>query len=316
MKPGTTPLSLPLTLISLLSACGGADTAKEAPSSSAAAPAAIDATSAGVQVTAHDFSFDAPDSIASGWTRFRFENQGSQTHFFVLDHLPDGRTLDDFIAAAALPFDSAWHGLESGALDKAQAGALLGKLLPPWFAGVEQTGGAGLLAPGGSVIATVHLDPGTYVMECYVKAPDGTFHTSFGMARQLDVAAVERKAPEPTEDLAITFNADGMKAPAQVVAGDHTVAVHYEVQPPAGTLANDVHVARLSDGMDPEDLVPWMDWMNVDGLRAPAPATFLGGVQEVPQGGTAYFTLALTPGRYAWISENAERGMVQGFTVR
>ena len=56
--------------------------------------------------------------------------------------------------------------------------------------------------------------------------------------------------------------------------------------------------------------------MNGDGLRAPAPATFVGGVQEMPEGRTAYFTIDLEAGRYAWISENAGRGMVREFTVR
>ena len=293
----------------------GAPAASRAPAGdtgSASAPISAPPT---VEVVAHDFAFEAPDTIRAGWTRFHFRNDGAQTHFFVLDHLPEGRGLEDFAAAAAAPFDSAMRGLEAGTLDKAQAAALLGRMLPAWFGGVEQTGGVGLLAPGWEADAVVRLDPGTYVIECYVKTPDGVFHTSLGMARQLTVSGPATEAVAPDADLAIAFVEGSMDAPAEVSAGAHTVAVRYRSQPEAG-LANDVSVVRLEDGQTPADVVPWMDWMNPEGLRAPAPATFVGGVQEVPEGGTAYFTVDLEPGRYAWISENAGRGMVEEFTVR
>ncbi len=307
--PRTFPVLSLGALCILATGCGGSGEGGGNAAGEGAGPAQT------VSVVAHDFSFDAPDTISAGWTTFRFVNGGGQTHFFVLDHLPEGRAMTDFVAAVAEPFDSAWTGLQAGTLDKAQAYALLGRMLPEWFAGVEQTGGVGLVAPGDSAQATFQLEPGTYIMECYVKTPDGIFHTSLGMARPLTVIQGTAPGEPPTADLEIAFGEDGMSAPTEVSRGRHTVAVHYSQQPEAG-LANDVSVARLAEGQSPGDLIPWMDWMNVEGLRAPAPATFLGGVQEMPAGGTAYFTVDLTPGQYAWISENAERGMVQGFTVR
>ncbi len=266
-----------------------------------------------VRVVAHDFSFDAPDTISSGWTTFHFSNQGAQTHFFVLDHLPGDRGLGDFVGAVGEPFDSAWSGLQAGTLTKDQVGPLLGSMLPSWWAQVEQTGGVGLLAPGHEATATVELEPGNYVMECYLKTPEGVFHTALGMARQLTVTSERSDASPPSADLEIVFDESGMTAPSQVAPGRHVVAVHYR-KAAEGLLANDVHVMALpEDGA--EAVVPWMDWMNVPGLRVPAPATFMGGVQEMPAGRTAYFTVDLSPGGYAWISENAENGMVQTFAV-
>ncbi len=65
-----------------------------------------------------------------------------------------------------------------------------------------------------------------------------------------------------------------------------------------------------------EDLLPWMDFLNVEGLQNPAPAVFFGGMQERPEGQTAYFTVELESGRYAWISEAPDvRHMVQEFAV-
>ena len=81
-------------------------------------------------------------------------------------------------------------------------------------------------------------------------------------------------------------------------------------------LGNDVHVVRLEEEADLDEVVEWMDWMNVDGLRAPSPAAFVGGVHEMPAGYKAFFTVDLEPGRYAWIAESgAARGMVEEFTV-
>ncbi len=93
------------------------------------------------------------------------------------------------------------------------------------------------------------------------------------------------------------------------------MAVHFDEHPAAG-LGNDVHVVRLEPDTDLDPVMEWMDWLNLNGLRAPAPARFVGGAQEMPVGHTAYFTVELEPGRYAWITETAAaRGMVKEFTV-
>jgi hypothetical protein len=56
-----------------------------------------------------------------------------------------------------------------------------------------------------------------------------------------------------------------------------------------------------------EDIVSWMDFNRIEGQMStaadPAPATFLGGVHDMPFGNTAYFKLILEAGDYLWISE-------------
>ncbi len=121
-------------------------------------------------------------------------------------------------------------------------------------------------------------------------------------------------APTATEAIALTN--DSIRAPASLTSGTHTIAVRYLEQPPGG-LGNDVHVVRLDADDELAALERWMDWLEVGALRAPAPAAFLGGVQEMPAGDTAYFTVSLTPGRYAWIAEApVEQGKSVEFTVR
>ncbi len=296
---------------STLAACGPAEReeAAEAGASEMASDGHV------VRVTARDYAFQLPDSIPSGWTTFRMENQGMEHHFMLLNRLPDDRMFEDYSREVVAPFDTVWHGLKTGVLNKEGAVAMLGRLLPAWYASVRQMGGPGLVAPGGVAQTTVELEPGTYVIECYVKTKDGTFHTALGMQRELVVTSEPSGGSAPAADVDVRLSNGAIETVGALSAGAHTVAVHFDEHPAAG-LGNDVHVVRLEPDTDLDQVTEWMDWLNLNGLRAPAPARFVGGTQEMPVGHTAYFTVELEPGRYAWITEtDAARGMVKEFSV-
>jgi hypothetical protein len=268
-----------------------------------------------VEVVAADYSFQVPAEIPSGWVTFNFRNDGAEHHFFLLSRLPAGKTFEDYRADVSVPFEEVWEELMAGTVDKAGAGQMLGRLLPGWYASVQVMGGPGLLAPGRSVRTTERLEPGDYVMECYVKTADGTFHTALGMMRPLTVTSAASGGSPPAADIEIALSNSEIAVQGAVTPGHHTVAVNFLEHPEFG-LGNDVHLVRLDDETSLDDVIPWMDWMNLNGLRAPAPAEFLGGTQEMPVGYTAYFTVDLQPGRYAWIAESgAARGLVKEFTV-
>jgi len=304
------PLTLALALLAAVAlACRPAE--RQAADASGSETGTDDGT---IHVIARDFAFQAPDSIPSGWATFRFDNQGTVTHFFVLHHVPDSLSLQTYVDAAVPVFDSAMSLLRAGGT-RAEAGQILAGGLPAWFADITEMGGAGLVAPGGSTTVTEKLPPGRYFMECYVKNKDGQFHSALGMVRQLTVTEAAAEAQPPQADLELALSGSGIDGPDSVSAGAHTVAVHYREQP-EGLVGYDVHLARLEEGQGVDDIVPWMSWMNVGGLVTPAPAEFLGGVQEMPTGNTSYFTIDLRPGSYAWISEmGADQGMVRTFTV-
>jgi len=268
-----------------------------------------------VQVTARDFAFEAPDELPSGWTTFRFHNEGAQTHFMVLYRIPEGKHLAD-VREVAPVFDNVMEALRSGDVDKAGAMQMLGEQAPPWFFQMVYYGGVGLTAPGHSAQATVNLDtPGVYIVECYVKAPNGMFHSSMGMQHELVITDEASGGMEPDADVDLSLSNDGIATEGALTPGSHTIRVHYTEDPPSG-FPNDVHLARLSDDTDVEALKHWMDWMNVGGLRAPAPAEFIGGAENMPAGSVAYFTVSLEPGRYMWLSEvGAESNMASEFTV-
>jgi len=268
-----------------------------------------------VEYAARDYVFVGPAEVPSGWVTIRMANEGLEHHFVFLTLLPEGKTIEDYVSDVGMPFDSVWHQLRSGAVDKAGAGVMLGELLPEWYADAASMGGPGLVAPGGVGQATMRLAPGNYVMECYVKTADGEFHVALGMAMPLTVTAEDSGALPPTPDLIITLFNSLIEVEGSPAAGQQTVAVHFDEHPQYGP-GNDVHVVRLDEETELDEVVQWMDWMNVDGLRAPAPATFVGGIHEMPAGYTAYFTIDLTPGHYAWIAESgAALGMVEEFTV-
>jgi hypothetical protein len=112
-------------------------------------------------------------------------------------------------------------------------------------------------------------------MECYVKTADGTFHSSLGMQRPITVTEADSGGSPPEADIEITLSNFVISVEGEATPGEHTVAVHFEEHPEFG-LGNDVHLVRLHDGMSLDEVVPWMDWMNLGGLRAPSPAIFLG----------------------------------------
>ena len=305
--------SLAAALVAL-GACGS--TQEPAITNPAPSAAMVPAGANVVEVLAEDYAFDAPDEIPAGWTTFRMRNVGEETHFIYLSRMPEGRTMDDYVQGVGMPINELWYRLRAGEIDKSQIGPMLGEALPAWFfTGVQAKGGPGLAAPGGVSQATVHLEPGTYVMECFMKTPEGELHWMEGMIRPLVVTAATTGAPEPDADVQVTVTTTGFIAPKTLAPGVHRVEVRFADQPELG-FGNDVHVVRLADGMDASELVPWMDFMNVEGLENPAPATFVGGTHERPEGQKAYFTAELESGRYAWIAEAPDAyNLVQEFIV-
>ncbi len=268
-----------------------------------------------VEVTATEYAFDAPLEIPSGWTTFRMKNAGEQEHFLVLWPLPEGKMLENYKNEILTPFEQATKAYRAGTVDRAGLMENLGAQLPEWFAyAIKGAGGPGLTAPGRTAQTTVQLRPGNYVMECYVRTPDGDYHSMLGMIRSLTVTDEASGAPPPTANIEMTLANYDIETTGDLTAGTHTVRVQV-IENPEGLLPHDIHLARLNAETSVAQVVRWMDW--VDELRAGAPAEFIGGVEQMPAGHTGYFTIDLTPGRYLWISESyGPQGMVEEFVVQ
>jgi hypothetical protein len=211
-----------------------------------------------------------------------------------------------------------------GAGDMDAAMAAFGEL-PAWFGEVLFRGGPGLTGPGVTSEATVELEPGTYLLECYVKTGE-VFH-SFNpdpdvraMVVEFTVAGERTGLAAPVADHQLTISAEsGFLLTGTPVAGRNTFRVSFADQTTyTNFVGHDVHVVRLDPEVSTEDVAAWMNWSAPGGLNTPAPATFLGGLNDMGAGDVGYFTVTLEPGRYALVSEvpdPAGKGMFTTFEV-
>lgn len=266
-----------------------------------------------VKVTVLEYAFQAPLAIPSGWSTFEMTNTGDQEHFMLLWRLPEGRTFADWQEEVGKPFGEEMMRYDAGELDRESLFAALGERLPDWFSQARPSGGIGVTAPDGTAATAVDLAPGEYVMECYVRNPEGKFHGELGMIRPLTVTEKDTGAPEPEADIRMTISNYDLVVDGKFERGRQTVRVAM-ADDPEGLLSHDIHLVRLDDEASLDEAIEWMDW--VDAMYAPAPVEFLGGAEDMPAGSTAYVKIDLEPGRYAWISESySKRGVVKQFQV-
>jgi len=244
------------------------------------------------------------DTVRAGWITFRFINASPVLHFLFLDHLPGDRTSNELLSEVSPIFQEATDLIRAERPDEAMAQFAN---LPEWFDDLVFRGGPGFTSPGLVSEATLYLEPGNYVLECYIKNADGVYHWNLGMYRDLHVTEeVTEAEPPKNPTLEITVTDSGLAVDGVPTRGEHLVAVHFQQEEP-GLIGKDVHVVRLDPETDVDEVVAWLDFNRPDGLVStaddPAPATFVGGVHEMPLGNTAYFNLTLEPGEYLWISE-------------
>lgn len=267
-----------------------------------------------VQITATDYAFRMPDAIPSGWTTLRFVNDAEEAHFVLMSKLPEGKSMDDY-EMLQYDFSQVWEALLSGEADQAKAYEMLGAAIPEWFPQLQFAGGPGFLAPGRVSEMTLQLEPGNYALECYMKTEDGEIHYMEGMVRPLTVTDEDSGGSPPAADIHITLSNFKMDVEGALTSGKHSISVHVKENPEEG-FGHNAQLVRLDADTDVNDVVAWMDWFDVNGMRMPAPAEFIGGVQVMPAGNTAYFTAELEPGRYGFVSEyTAHQGVLHEFTV-
>jgi hypothetical protein len=275
-----------------------------------------------MNVVARGLSFEAPAEVPLGWTTIRFENLSPMVHFVVVERLPEGQGASSQQELVAPVFQRGMDLIAAGDMDGAMAEF---GTLPPWFGDIVFMGGPGLTSAGQTSQATVYLEPGTYLLECYVKTA-GVFHSYnpdpaiLGMVHEFTVTAEASGAVEPSPTLSVRISsASGIEIEGTPSAGTHMVRVDFDDQVVhENFVQHDVHVARIPDGFDLATLEAWMNWVDPAGLQTPSPVEFIGGTNEMPGGTYAYFTVTLTPGTYALVAEvpgALGKGMLQTFTV-
>jgi len=272
-----------------------------------------------VEIITNNMDFQMPDTIKSGWNTFLYKNLSTQTHFFLIDKYPEGKTLEDAETLVVPHFENGMKLINEG--NSEEGFAEFGKL-PSWFSEVKFLGGSGLISPGLTAETMIYLEPGYYLIECYVKMSDGVFHNAMGMLEELVVLEINsgNKVMEATVSIDIS-STDGIVFIDSIASGTHTFLVNYKDQiVHENFVGHDINLVKLDNNANLEVLEKWMNWADPKGLIDPAPAgfIFLGGLNDMPAGNTGYFTAKLEPGNYALISEvpNAiSKNMLKTFKV-
>ena len=272
-----------------------------------------------ISVKTRSMDFQSVDTIPSGWNTFKYENLSNETHFFLLDKYPEGKTVENTLTDVAPVFAEGMDLINKG---KSEEGFAEFNKLPKWYFDIVFSGGTGLIAPKHTAITTIKLDPGYYIMECYVKMPNGMFHTLMGMAKPIIVLEKDsgNSPPEPTVNI-ILSGEEGITYDKVITKGNQIFSVFVKDQKPhENFIWHDVNLVKLEDDANEDELEAWMDWSDPKGLITPVPngVTFLGGVNDMLAGSTGYFYADLTPGKYAFISEvpkSRSKGLFKIFEV-
>ena len=274
-----------------------------------------------VEFRAVGMTFEGPSTQPAGRTTFRFENSSGMLHFGMLDFPPPGITAAQLDPVMTL-FQVAMDAMNAGDQDAANAAFAQ---FPAWMADLGRRGGPGFLSPGLTGETTVFLEPGFYILECYVKS-GGRFHTTspgpgiYGMIFEIEVTEETTGAVEPEANATVVIRNNGFRhTDGEFIAGRNTIRVVFEEQQAfPSVVGNDLHIMKMESDEHLEAVANWMDWRKPRGLETPAPATFLGGVNDLPAGSTAYVTVDLAPGDYAFIAEVPDpvgTGLVMPFTI-
>ena len=216
-------------------------------------------------ITARDFRFDAPDTIAACVTTIRLVNRGPDLHHMWIVRLEDGKTEADFVRA-----------LKAGGPP------------PKWAVDV---GGPNAPVPGAESNATVTFTPGNYAILCLIPGKDHVPHMMKGMVRSLTVTPPSNGAVLPKEDVVMTLDDYEFRLSRPLTAGKRTILVRN-----AAAQSHEVELVRIPPGKSMADLHAWLE--KEDG---PPPAIPLGGVSGMAPGAVATFTADLEPGTYALV---------------
>lgn len=274
-----------------------------------------------VDVYSDGLNFHIQDEIPTGWTTFNYDNRTSGTHFFLLQKLPEGKTVEDVSTEITAVFQKAMDFIYAGDFN---SGFATFAEFPDWIAEIVYTGGVGFLASNQRGTTTQYLEPGRYVMECYVKNSNGQFHSSLGMIDEFIVTETESHFREPKSTVSIDISsAAGFQiSEGKLRPGKNIIAVNFLDQSfYSNGLGHDLHIAHLDEDADISDLNEWMNYIfpgELEGGTLPKGVTFLGGIQDMPAGNTAYIDVLLKPGKYVLIAEIPDpmsEGMLVTFDV-
>lgn len=263
-----TATCLPIAAAAGFAACGGSE-AEPVLSGAESKPNTV-------QISGGEYAYVMPDRMQGGVITMEFSNEGKEFHEYSLGRITDeSKTVEDVKA------------LFSGSEEQASQEE------PDW---IQDVAGVPLLSPGQAIAITRTLEPGRYVFVCPLPAPDGRLHSDHGMVRMFEVEG--RSGDElPAPDAVVTATGDGFDVP-KLEPGRQTIELRNGAPDERGFI-----LFSPEAGKTLEDIGKWGE----SGFKGPAPATFLGAMQSIPPGTSAFLTLELEAGKpYVFLDEQNE----------
>jgi len=130
-----------------------------------------------IVITARDLEFDAPASAEGGMVRITLQNEGTTSHQVELVRVVEGAGEEDILDAIRRRDIAALNDM------------------------VTYHGGPNEVPPGSNRTVATELEPGTYVLLCFVASDAGTLHVLQGMIATMEITApvndIEWIPPEP-----------------------------------------------------------------------------------------------------------------------
>jgi uncharacterized cupredoxin-like copper-binding protein len=247
-----------------------------------------------VTVQAYDFRFDAPSSIPAGTVTIQFQNKGKEAHHLWIVELTGGKTPEEFTKAM-----TTW-------------GSQL--RMPSW---AVEVGGPNSADPGKTADGTLTLEPGTYMLVCWVPSADGMLHAMKGMIKPLTVVAQGATKPdEPKADVNLTLDDYNYTTDVPITPGRHVVRIENRA-----SQSHEVVIGRLHPDRTLHEATIWMN----SGQVGPAPVTALGGASGLAKGRHMFVTLDFAPGRYVMLcyipdaqdgKPHSDHGMIKEIEVK
>jgi hypothetical protein len=250
-----------------------------------------------VTIDAFDYGFKLPAQMPAGWVDVTLHNNGKTGHQIAFAKLGT-TTLVAFKQAASTTNVKALKD-------------------------VQFVGGPNNVEPGGSVTATIHLEPGTYGVACFIPADsDGKPHAAHGMVGQVNVVqTADSVEVAPTVDGGSISLSEFTFLPDASFKGTGTVEIKN-----VGTQVHELIIVKEAAGKSLNDVKGF--FLTPPGSPPPAgppPFTSAGGIVGLGPNQTMYQNMALTPGKYVFACffpdptkgdlPHALEGMIKEFTI-
>ena len=303
-----------------LAACGDDDDGGDATpdTTEAGAGGAAGDNTLGIEMI--DYAYKIDGEVRSGLVTIESTNTGEEWHMAGFARLKAGKTLEELVtalqSAGGPPGGESTETTAEGATLRAAGqetttttaaggeGEGGGEEGDPFAEFVEEELGAPghVLQPGQDQALTVDLDPGNYVMLCFLPTEgEGTPHFAKGMVGGFEVAdeAADVEAPEADATIILGDETEPTGVPTDLEAGEHTFKLTSE-----GESGKDFIVGQLDEG---KEFSAFDEYFEGEGGFESESGPPKGYAKQAP-GTILASTFEVEPGRSIWVTVDIPKG--------